>query len=47
LQNVDVENRQKLWRWFIVGTLLVLLVETWLAGRTARQLTPQASIAAG
>src|SRR5262249_37652445 len=26
LQGVDAENRQKLWRWFIVATLAVLLI---------------------
>jgi hypothetical protein len=36
LQNTELESRQKLWRWFILGTLGLLLVETWLAGRTAR-----------
>ena len=34
LQTAELENRQKLWRWFIVATVLVLLVETWLAGWT-------------
>jgi hypothetical protein len=37
LQNTELENRQKIWRWFIVATLALLLFETWLAGRTARQ----------
>ena len=37
LQNADLESRQKLWRWFVAGTLAVLLFETWLAGRTARR----------
>jgi hypothetical protein len=37
LQTAELEARQKLWRWFIVATLAVLLAETWLAGRTARQ----------
>jgi len=37
LQNAELEARQKLWRWFIVATLVVLLLETWLAGRTARR----------
>ncbi len=46
LQSFDIENRQKLWRWFIVGTLLVLLLETWLAGRTARQLAVPANVSA-
>jgi hypothetical protein len=41
LQNRELESRQKLWRWFIAGTLAVLLIESWLAGRTARRvLTP-------
>ncbi len=37
LQNAEAESRQKLWRWFISGTLVVLLFETWLAARTARR----------
>jgi hypothetical protein len=39
LHNAELENRQKLWRWLILATLLVLLVETWLAGRTGRRLS--------
>jgi hypothetical protein len=39
LQNAEIENRQKLWRWVIIGTLLVLLLETWLAGRTSRAVS--------
>jgi hypothetical protein len=38
LQSAELESRQKLWRWFILATLAVLLTETWLAGRTARRL---------
>ena len=41
LQNAELEGRQKLWRWVIVATLAVLLIETWLAGRTARRLALQ------
>ncbi len=41
LENTEQESRQKLWRWVLVATLAVLLVETWLAGRTARRLTAQ------
>ncbi|MHB9006122.1 MAG: BatA domain-containing protein [Limisphaerales bacterium] len=37
LQNTELEGRQKLWRWIIAGALTLLLIETWLAGRTARQ----------
>lgn len=37
LQNAELENRQKLWRWLILGTLAVLLVETYLAERAARK----------
>jgi len=39
-----LEERQKLWRWFLLGTLGVLFAETWLAGRTARKTaTPEAA----
>ncbi len=41
LQGVEAEGRQKLWRWFIAGTLLVLLVESALAGWTARRAARQ------
>ena len=37
LQGIESENRQKLWRWFIAATLAVLLMETALAGWTARR----------
>jgi hypothetical protein len=36
VQNAELENRQKLWRWLLLGTLAVLLIETYLAGRAAR-----------
>jgi hypothetical protein len=39
LKNADLEVRQKLWRWCIIATLALLLVESWLSGRTARQST--------
>jgi hypothetical protein len=35
---MELESRQKLWRWIIVGTLAVLFVETWLAGRLTRRV---------
>jgi hypothetical protein len=37
LDNAELENRQKLWRWLIIATLLTVLVETWLAGRALRR----------
>ena len=37
LQQAELENRQKLWRWLIVAALAVLLVETWLAGWITRR----------
>ena len=37
LQSNEAEGRQKLWRWFIGATLLVLLIETAIAGWTARR----------
>ncbi len=45
LQNAELEARQKLWRWFIVATMVVLLLETWLAGRTARRQETQVDAA--
>jgi hypothetical protein len=37
LQGVELENRQKLWRWLIVTAIMVLIVETWLAGWLTRR----------
>ena len=42
LQEAELENRQKLWRWLIVAALVVLMVESWLAGRLTRRGTVQA-----
>lgn len=36
LENAELEAREKLWRWFLIATIAVLLAETWLGGRTAR-----------
>jgi hypothetical protein len=36
-----LENRQKLWRWLIVGVLAVLVLETALAGRLAHRTMAQ------
>jgi hypothetical protein len=40
------ESRQKLWRWFLLAALGVLLLETVLAGRAARRATTPAEAAA-
>jgi hypothetical protein len=37
LQSMELESRQKLWRWFIAATLGVLLIETGMAGWIARR----------
>jgi hypothetical protein len=42
LQIVELENRQKLWRWLIVGVLGLLVAETALAGHLAHR-TPRES----
>jgi Aerotolerance regulator N-terminal/von Willebrand factor type A domain len=34
MYNEELENRQKLWRWLILAAIGILIVETWLAGRT-------------
>jgi hypothetical protein len=45
LHAAELESRQKLWRWLIVMALIVLLMETWLAGRITRRATaPQLAV---
>jgi hypothetical protein len=36
LAGAELEGQQKLWRWLIVVALMVLVVESWLAGRASR-----------
>ena len=31
-----MESQQKLWRWVLVATLILLLIETWLGGWLTR-----------
>ena len=38
LQQAELENRQKLWRWLVVGALAVTLVEIILSGWLARRV---------
>ncbi len=33
LRDVELEGRQKIWRWLLAAVLVVLTVETWVAGR--------------
>jgi sirohydrochlorin ferrochelatase len=42
LQNMELENRQKLWRSLILAAIGVLIVETWLAGRKTEPRSPRA-----
>ena len=46
LQNTELESRQKLWRGLLLAAIVLLLLETWLAGRTARRATAQPGAAA-
>lgn len=46
LQRAELESRQKLWRWFLAATLAVLLVETVLAGWSARRAAPGQEVVA-
>jgi hypothetical protein len=41
-QAMELESRQKLWRWLLAAAFVILLVETWLAGRLARPAPAQA-----
>jgi hypothetical protein len=33
---VDMENKQKFWRYLLIALLVVIVVETWLAGWLTR-----------
>lgn len=44
MHNVELEGRQKLWRWLILAAIGVLIVETWLAGRLVRPLPARAEV---
>ena len=37
LKDVELESRQQIWRWMILGALGFLLAESWLSGRLSRQ----------
>ena len=45
LQIVELENRQKLWRWLIVGVLGLLVAETALAGHLAHRAAREQVVA--
>jgi hypothetical protein len=36
MRSAELENRQQLWRWLILAAILILIFETWLAGRLSR-----------
>jgi aerotolerance regulator-like protein/VWA domain-containing protein len=37
-RDTELESRQKIWRWLVIGALGVLVFETFWAGRAARQI---------
>ena len=39
----DIENDQQIWKWLIVAAIILLIAETWLAGRTAQRMTKSKS----
>jgi hypothetical protein len=44
LHNAELENRQKLWRGLILAAIGILIVETWLAGRSASSRPARAEV---
>jgi hypothetical protein len=44
-RDTELESRQKMWRWLLVGALGILVVETFWAGRAARQIAKAESMA--
>ncbi len=45
LRDVELESRQRMWQWLLAAALVVLVVETWLAGRLSRRMEPQLALA--
>jgi hypothetical protein len=43
LQSAELEGQQKLWRWLTVAALMVLIMETWVAGWLTRRTTSPAA----
>lgn len=37
-RDTELEGRQKVWRWLIAATLVLLVIETWWAGRAAGKI---------
>ena len=37
-RDIELESRQKVWRWLIVVALVTLILETWWAGRAERKV---------
>lgn len=37
LLDFELENRQKLWKWLVLGSIGLVIAESWLAGRTDRR----------
>jgi hypothetical protein len=40
-RDVELENRQKIWRWLLIAALGFVILETWWAGRASRQIDQQ------
>jgi hypothetical protein len=40
-RDTELESRQKIWRWLIIGVLGLLVLETVVAGRAARQIAKE------
>ncbi len=41
MQTAELEGRQKLWRWIVLGAIALLIGETWLAGRVDHARLPR------
>lgn len=38
LRDIELEKRQKVWRWLILAAMITLMTETWLAGRLSKKV---------
>jgi hypothetical protein len=41
-RDTELEGRQQVWRWLLVGCLSILILEIWWAGRAARPVAAPA-----
>ena len=44
MRDRDIEDRQKIWKWLILAAIVLLIIETWLAGRTGLKTVAEETV---